>query len=390
VFQGSSPELVDVEPFRVDIDEEVLDDLRRRLASTRWPDEVAAAGWDYGTSLDYLKELCAYWLEEFDWRAQEEKLNAFDQFRGRIGDQWIHFVHVRSGRSGALPLIATHGWPSTFFELLKLVPRLTAGPSGEPAFDLVIPSMPGYGFSSRPTERYFSASVPELWRALMEGLGYPQFFAHGGDIGGGVTARLGQRHPDAVLGIHVTNVYGSIAGDDPPPSEAERRYLEQEESWRSREWAYGVIQGQRPQTLGYGLNDSPAGLAAWIVEKYRAWSDCGGDVETVFTKDELLTNITLYWVTETITSSFRPYWDRNHDPDPSPWAPIAVPTGVAIFPGDLARPPREFAERSYNVQQWTEMPRGGHFAALEQPDLLAADIRRFCSTIARRRSACGS
>jgi len=382
VSHAVTAELVDVQPFRIAVGEETLDDLRRRLKLTRWTDEVAGAGWDYGTSLGYLKELCAYWLEEFDWRAQEAKLNAFEHFVGRIGEQRIHFVLARSAHGDALPLIATHGWPSTFFEMLKLVPRLTEGSSGEATFNLVIPSMPGYGFSSRPTERYFSANVPELWRALMEGLGYPRFYAHGGDIGGGITARLGQRHADAVLGIHVTNVYGSIDKDDPPPSDAERRYLEQEETWLQEEWAYGDIQGHRPQTLSYGLNDSPAGLAAWIVEKYRAWSDCGGDVESAFSKDELLTNITLYWVTQTIGSSFRPYWDNNHNPQPFPWVPITVPTAVAVFPGDLAQPPREFAERSYNVQQWTEMPRGGHFAALEQPDLLAADIRQFFGELA--------
>jgi len=382
VSEGADQQLADVKPFKVAVAEAVLDDLRRRLAATRWTDEVVDAGWEYGTSLTYLKELCAYWLEEFDWRAQEEKLNAFDHFVGSIGDQQIHFVHARSGRSDALPLIATHGWPSTFFELLKLVPRLTAGLSDEATFDFVVPSMPGYGFSSRPITRYQSARVPDLWRTLMEGLGYAQFYAHGGDIGGGITARLGQRHADAVLGIHVTNVYGRINEKARPASEAERRYEAEQEEWEREEWAYGIIQGHRPQTLGYGLNDSPAGLAAWIVEKYRAWSDCGGDVESVFSRDELLTNITLYWVTQTISSSFRPYWDSNHNPNPFRWAPITVPTAVAVFPADLAQPPREFAERSYNVQQWTEMPRGGHFAALEQPDLLAADIRRFFAALA--------
>jgi pimeloyl-ACP methyl ester carboxylesterase len=384
VSKREALELTDVRPFTIDVDETILVDLRSRLAATRWTDEVVAAGWDYGTSLGYLKDLCAYWLEEFDWRAQEAKLNAFDHYLGEVDGQQLHFIHARSTRSDALPLVATHGWPSTFFELLNLVPRLTDGVGGEPTFNLVIPSMPGYGFSAPPRDRYVSARVPELWRALMEGLGYSTFYAHGGDIGGGVTARLGQRHADAVLGIHVTNVYGSIGDDDPPPTESEHRYLAKQAQWLSEDWAYGVIQGHRPQTLGYGLNDSPAGLAAWIVEKYRAWSDCGGNLESVFGKDELLTNITLYWVTETISSSFRPYWDANHNPDPFPWVPIDVPTAVATFPADIAHPPREFAERSYNVQQWTEMPAGGHFAALEQPDLLASDIRRFFAGLAGR------
>lgn len=228
--------LDDVRPFRIAVEDETLADLRRRLANTRFTDEVAGAGWEYGTSLGYLEELCAYWLEEFDWRAQEASLNQFDHYLGRVGDQELHFIHARSGRADALPLVATHGWPSTFFEQLKLIPRLAHGPAGEAAFDLVVPSMPGFGFSARPRVRYRSARVPELWRALMEGLGYSSFYAHGGDIGGGVTARLGQRHADAVLGIHVTNVYGSIGPDDPPPSEAEQRYLDEQARWLRDDW----------------------------------------------------------------------------------------------------------------------------------------------------------
>jgi len=280
-----------------------------------------------------------------------------------------------------MPLVLTHGWPSSFFELTKLIPLLTdpAANGGDPAdaFDVVVPSMPGFGFSDRPTERFASARVPNTWVELMRRLGYARFGAHGGDLGGGVTARLGQFFPEALIGIHVTNVYGSIAEEDPPPTEAERCYLEQQRGWERDEGAYEALQQTRPQTLSYGLNDSPAGLAAWIIEKYRAWSDSDGDVESVFSKDDLLTNLTIYWVTETIGSSFRPYWDFRNYPDPIPWVPITVPCGIAVFPRDLGRPPREFAERSYNVHQWTEMPRGGHFAALEEPELLAQDIRAF-------------
>lgn len=369
--------MLDLQPFEIAIPDEQLDDLQRRLESARWPDEVEFAGWDYGTPTGYLEELCGYWREQFDWRAAEHRLNELDHYTTSIDDQLVHFVYAKAERDDAIPLIATHGWPSTFFELLKLIPRLTAASDDGPVFDLVIPSIPGYGFSGRPRERYFSARVPEIWRKLMNGLGYERFAAHGGDIGGGITARLGARHSDAAAAIHVTNIYGSIEDGDPPPSEAEKRYLAEQQKWLKDGWAYGIMQGSRPQTLGYGLNDSPIGLAAWIIEKYRAWSDCGGDVESVFSKDELLTNISIYWFTQTITSSFRPYFDTNHNPSPPPWLPIPVPTAVAVFPADIARPPREFAERSYNVVQWTEMPRGGHFAALEQPDLLAADIRRF-------------
>ena len=377
-----------VQPFSIEIPEASLRDLRERLRRTRWPDEVPDSGWDFGTNLGYLKNLVAYWRDAFDWREQERRLNELSHFRTDIDGLGIHFIHVRGDGPSPFPLVLTHGWPSSFFDLTKLVPLLTdpAAHGGNPAdaFDVVVPSMPGFGFSSRPTERFVSARVADLWAQLMRRLGYERFGAHGGDIGGGVTARLGQFHPEVVAGIHVTNVYGSIGENDPPPTDAEHRYLEQQAQWERDEGAYGEIQATRPQTLAYGLNDSPAGLAAWIVEKYRAWSDCGGDVERVFTKDELLTNITIYWATETIGSSFRPYWDSRNNPSPRPWLPITVPCGIAVFPQDLGRPPREFAERSYTVQRWTEMPRGGHFAAIEEPQLLAEDIRAFFRELRQR------
>lgn len=368
-------------PYSIRIDEGILRDLSVRLERTRWPDEVEDSAWEYGTNLVYLRALCGYWREQFDWRAQERSLNELPHFRAEVNGQWIHFVHVRGRGPHPLPLVITHGWPSTFFEVLKLVPLLTDpesnGGTEDDSFDVVIPSLPGFGFSDRPRERFVHLRVPELWVQLMGQLGYERFGAQGGDLGGGIAARLGQRHQDRVVGIHVTNVYGSISDSGSSPTEAERRYLEQQQRWEDDEGAYWQLQATRPQTAAFGLNDSPAGLAAWIVEKYRAWSDCAGDVERAFTKDELLTNITLYWATQTIGSSFRPYWDSRHDPHPRPWTPITVPCGIAIFPKDIATPPREFAERSYNVKRWTEMPRGGHFAALEQPDLLAADIRAF-------------
>jgi pimeloyl-ACP methyl ester carboxylesterase len=369
---------VQVAPYLVEI-AEVVGDLNERLDRTRWPDEVDEAGWDYGTNVDYLRDLCAYWREGFDWPAQERALNELPHFRTEIDGLGIHFVHVLGKGERSFPLIATHGWPSTFFELLKLIPLLTEGDGL--TFDLVIPSMPGYGFSDRPRERFVSARVPSLWVELMARLGYDRFGAHGGDIGAGITARLGQHHSDAVAGIHVTSVYGPISEGDRAPTEAEQAYLDQRERWRQEEWAYGELQGTKPQTLSFGLNDSPAGLAGWIVEKFRTWSDCGGNVESVFSKDELLTNITIYWATQTIGSSFCPYWDFRHNPNPKPWLPISVPCAIAVFPKDLTTPPREFAERSYNVQHWTEMPRGGHFPGLEQPELLAEDIRSFFETI---------
>lgn len=376
-----------IRSFSIEIPESTFADLHGRLTKTRWPDEVRDSGWDYGANLQYLKNIVVYWRDTFDWRAQERQLNALPHFRTNIEGLGIHFIHVRGRGPSPFPLVLTHGWPSSFFEFTKLIPLLTdpAQHGGDPAdaFDVVVPSMPGFGFSDRPTDRFASARIASLWAKLMRRLGYAHFGAHGGDIGGGVSARLGQFHPDVVTGIHVTNVYGSITESDPPPTDVERRYLEQEAQWERNEGAYSEIQATRPQTLAYGLNDSPAGLAAWIIEKYRTWSDCGGDVERVFSKDELLTNITIYWVTETIASSFRPYWDARNNPNPRPWVRMSVPCAVAVFPRDLARPPREFAERSYNIQRWTEMPEGGHFAALEQPQLLASDIRAFFREVRR-------
>jgi pimeloyl-ACP methyl ester carboxylesterase len=375
-------ESVEVTPFQIEIADEILADLNARLVRTRLPDEVEGGGWDYGTSVAYVRELCHYWSTSFDWRARERSLNELPHFRALVDGLGVHFVHVRGNGPCPFPLVLTHGWPSSFFELVKLIPFLTDpsahGADAADAFDVVIPSIPGYGFSDIPSTRYASARVPYMWEKLMRGLGYHRFGAHGGDIGGGITARLGQLFPaSTVAGVHTTNVYGSIDDGDRPPSEAEKAYLERRERWERDEWAYGQMQGTRPQTLAVGLNDSPAGLAAWIVEKYRAWSDCDGDVESVFSKDELLTNITIYWATSTIASSFRPYWDFRHNPDALPWMPVEVPCGIAIFPKDIATPPREFAERTYNVQHWTEMPRGGHFPGLEQPQLLAEDIRTF-------------
>jgi microsomal epoxide hydrolase len=357
-----------VEPFRIAISDRLLTDLRERLSRVRWPDEIDNDRWQRGASLEFMRELVRYWRDQFNWRAVETKLNELPHFRTEIDGLGIHFVHRRSEGASPLPLIATHGWPSTFVELTRLLPLL-------PEYDVVLPSLPGFGFSDIPQEPFVHRRVPELWVELMSRLGYERFAAHGGDLGGGVTARLAMYHPERLLGIHVTNVYGSA--DDPPPTPAERRYLEQVAEWERREGAYEALQRTRPQTLAFGLQDSPVGLAAWIVEKLRAWSDCHGDVTSISSFDDILTTVSIYWLTGTIGSSFRPYWDYGNDPSPRPWRRIDVPCAVAVFPADLGQPPREFAERSYNVQQWTEMPRGGHFAAFEQPELLANDIRRF-------------
>lgn len=375
-----------VRAFEVRIDEEVLDDLARRLDHARWPDEVEGAGWSYGTSLPYLQELVRYWRRDFDWREQERRLNAMPHFVATIEGLDLHFVHLRGRGPAPLPLVISHGWPSSFFEMHKIVGPLSDptahGADPADAFDVVVPSLPGFVFSQAPRTPGLPR-VDRLWRTLMtEVLGYPRFVAHGVDVGARVTSAIGRFHHDVAAAIHL----GSVDLDWPDPlpgdmTEEERDYVARVAAWEKAEGAYAAIQGTRPQTLAYGLNDSPVGLAAWIVEKYRAWSDCGGDVESRFTKDELLTVVTLYWVTQSIGSSVRRYYEARHHPAVGhvPLGErIAAPAGIAMFPGeaDLVVP-RSWAERCYDLRHWTDMPRGGHFAALEEPELLVADLRTY-------------
>lgn len=373
------------ETFKVNIKQAVLDELRARLAQTRWPDEVEGAGWDYGTDLRYLKALCAYWQNQFDWRRQEAYLNSFNHFRAEVDGFGLHFIHERGRGDHSQPLLLTHGWPDSFFRFHKIIPMLTDperfGGSPEDAFDVVVPSIPGYGFSDRPKEKGMDTQrIADLFARLMtDELGYKKFAAHGGDWGSSITEQLALNHADSLVGIHMTDVpyHHLFAVQSKDLSDAERQYLEAGKKWQREEGAYAMIQATRPQTLAYGLNDSPAGLAAWIVEKFRAWSDCGGDVESRFTKDELLTNLTIYWVTETIGSSVRLYYETLHNPPPNAAARVEVPTGVLIPPKDLIPAPREFAERFYNLRHWAQLPRGGHFAAMEEPELFVEDLRAF-------------
>jgi len=377
-----------VQPFTIAISQATLDDLHVRLALTRWPDEVEGAGWDYGTNLLYMKELVAYWLQTFDWRTQEAKLNQFAHFKADVDGVGLHFIHERGKGPAPLPIILTHGWPDSFYRMHKIIPLLTdpASYGGDPAdaFDVIVPSLPGYGFSDK-VHGVTSIRTAELFAQLMtDVLGYKRFAAGGGDIGGRVTRLLALAHPEALVGIHLTDIGfpGEPAGIFPSnlsnPSPAEQRFLGSVGQWFMQEGGYAMLQSTKPQTLSYGLNESPAGLAAWLVEKFRAWSDCAGDVEQRFSKDELLTQIMIYWATETISSSARLYYDDAHvAPQLKPGQYIEVPAGVATFPKDLTRPPRESGERFLRVQRWTEMPRGGHFAALEEPQLLAEDLRAF-------------
>jgi pimeloyl-ACP methyl ester carboxylesterase len=332
----------------------------------------------------------------FDWRAAERELNRFAHYRAQIGDAVVHFVHERARHGGGIPLVLGHGWPSCFAELLPLVPLLT-DPAGHgisgPAFDVVIPSLPGYGFSPRPavaggvTYRYAAG----LWRQLMRGLGYARYAAGGGDFGSGIATFMALDDPGPLIGLHLTNLeLTPWAGPGSRPlSAAEQAYLEQARRWDQAERGYTAIQSTKPQTLGYALNDSPAGLAAWILEKWRSWSDCHGYLESRFSRDFLLTVVTVYWVTSTITTSMRDYYDNRRwqgEPPLGPDDTVQVPTAVAVFPHTLipeGQPPREWAERLYDVRRWTVMPRGGHFAPAEEPELVARDIAGFFATTNR-------
>ena len=377
-----------IQTFKIAIPQSTLDDLRARLAHTRWPDEVEGSDWDYGTNLGYMKDLVDYWQHEFDWRAQEAKLNQFAQFRAEIKGHGIHFIHERGKGPNPLPIILFHGWPDSFYRMHKIIPQLTdpASYGGNPAdsFDVIVPSLPGFGFSDHPRELGANSirTAGLLARLMTEVLGYKRFAAAGGDIGSRVTRLLALANPELLIGIHLTDVGFPREIAFPPdlsnPSPAEQQFLGSVQRWFMQEGAYAMLQSTKPQTLAFGLNDSPVGLAAWIVEKFRAWSDCGGDIEQRFSKEELLNNIMIYWVTETISSSAHLYFEDSHAaPQLKQGQYIEVPAGVATFPKDLTLPPRELGERFLRVQRWTQMPRGGHFAALEEPRLLVDDMRVF-------------
>ena len=376
-----------VRPFTIAVENSALDDLRQRLADTRWPDEIPNTGWDYGSNLTYIKELVDYWRTDFDWRAQEAKLNALNHFKSEVDGLDIHFIHEKGKGPNPIPLIITHGWPSCFFEMTKIIPLLAdpASHGGDAAdsFDVVAPSLPGFGFSDHAQDRGMEIQrVAGMWNKLMsQNLGYPKFGAQGGDIGSGVTARLGFAHSDTLYGIHLTSITRPtpyLGPGSKPVTDAEQALITQRDKWFQDEGGYNHIQGTKPQTLAYGLNDSPVGLAAWIVEKYRTWSDCGGDVEKSYTKDELLTIVTIYWVTQTISSSTRMYFEnQKHLWTMEKDQKVPAPAGMAMFPQEISKPPREWGERSYHVRRWTEMASGGHFAALEEPQLLAEEVRAF-------------
>jgi pimeloyl-ACP methyl ester carboxylesterase len=371
-------------PFHIAVPDHELVDLRQRLLRTRWPDEEVVADWSQGVPLAYLRELCHYWATEYDWRATERRLNALPQYRAEVDGTGIHFLHVRSPHEQALPLVLTHGWPGSVLEFEKVVPLLTEPADPADAFHLVIPSLPGYGFSDRPAEPGWGVRrIAAAWRELMARLGYRRYGAQGSDWGTSVTTSMGQQDTGQLAGIHVMP---PIAAPDPATFDdltaAERTALADLRHAQSHESGYAEQMTTKPQTVGYALTDSPAGLCAWIVEKFASWTDSGGTPETVLTRDEMLDDITLYWFTRTAASSARLYWESFRQV--GEWFSTAtddtvtVPTGCTVFPKEVPRPSRRWAARRYtDIRHWGEPTRGGHFAAWEQPALFAEELRTF-------------
>ena len=369
------------EPFRIEVARPVLDDLHGRLARTRLPDAVAD-DWERGTAPGALRALLDAWRDRYDWRAAEARLNALEHERTEVDGTWLH--HVRAGTRGAMPLLLLHGWPDSFLRFERVLPLLAGD------FDLVVPSLPGFGFSDRPAAPGAGPErIADLLAGLMSELGAERFGVHGGDVGGGIGEQLAVRHRERVIGLHLTDVplwrAAAAAADPSQLSQAEQDYLARLAAWSQAEGAYAQLQRTKPQTLAYALNDTPAGLAAWFLEKFRAWSDCGDDVIGCFGEDTLLTNLTLYWVTETAGSAARYYYDTfgaiRARPPEAARTPVEVPTGVASFPKEPVPVPRELAQRWFDVRRWSEMPRGGHFAAWEEPELLAGEVRAFFAAL---------
>jgi pimeloyl-ACP methyl ester carboxylesterase len=379
------------EPFTIAVPEAVLTDLRERLTRTRWPEDFANPQWEYGTPTAYLKELVNYWLHRYDWRQHERAMNAFPHYKVTIDGMPIHFLHQPGKGPKPIPLLLNHGWPDSFWMFQKMIRPLAdpAASGGDPAdaFDVVIPSLPGFGFSTPLTKPGMTGwSTADVWATLMtDVLGYKKFGTQGGDWGGVIVSQLGHKYADRMIGCHVNfmgpcNVFNVGLPDASEYGPGEEEWLARTQQFLASETGYSTMQLTKPQTIAHALNDSPAGLCSWIVEKYRSWSDCGGDVEKRFTKDELLTTMTLYWVTQSFGTSARYYYEAVHNiwqPSHNRTPVVEAPTGSAIFPKEAVLMPRRWAERYYNLKRWTVMPRGGHFAAMEEPELLVEDIRAF-------------
>ena len=372
------PDDAAVRPFRIDVADDVLEDLGRRLADTRWPEAEPVDDWSQGAPLAWIQDMCHYWGNGYDWREREAQLNRFDQFVTTIDGIHIHFVHQRSPHPEARPLLITHGWPGSIVEFHKVIEPLTnpTEHDGEAsdAFHVICPSLPGFGFSGKPTTTGWGVGrIADAWAALMARLGYDHYFAQGGDWGSAVTRSIGGQDPQHCAAIHITLAMGTRPRLDGEPTEEEQRAIRGAEYYQAWDSGYSKQQATRPQTVGYGLADSPAGQAAWILEKFWAWTDCDGHPENVLDRDELLDNVMFYWATNSATSSARIYWESFAKPRP---VNLSVPVGVTVYPKEIVPPVRAWMEADYpNIVHWAEQPKGGHFAAFEQPALFVDDIR---------------
>jgi pimeloyl-ACP methyl ester carboxylesterase len=372
-----------VQPFEINISQATIDDLQDRLSATRWTDQADEAGWSYGTNLDYLKELADYWEHEYDWREQEAKLNAFNWFKADIDGEEIRFIYERGKGPNPTPIVLLHGWPDSILRYTKLIPLLTdpASYGGDPkdSFDVIVPDLmdSSEGGKVRVREHLLNQNAERVWKLMTRELGYERFVASGGDGGSPIAQLLAVNHPDSMIGIHLTDIgFGATMAQYSDLSEVEQQYLGELNKIGFQEGAYSMVQGTKPQTLAYSLNDSPVGLASWIIEKFRSWSDCDGDLEKLYTKDELLTNIMLYWVKGFDPRGYREEWVS---PSLKSDQQVDVPVGLAQPPKDLNPiTPCEFAQRNLkNIQHWTVLPHGGHFAAMEYPEPFAEDLRAF-------------
>ena len=370
-----------ITPFRIDVGDEVLADLKSRLKRTRWPEAELVDDWSQGAPLKWIRDVCQYWAEDYDWRARESRLNRFPQFTTEIDGLDIHFLHARSREEAALPLIISHGWPGSIVEFMKvidpLVDPVAHGGSAADAFHVVCPSLPGFGFSAKPRSTGWGVDrIAASWATLMARLGYARYGAQGGDWGSAVTTSLGAQDPAHCAGIHITLAFNARPQVEGDPTEQEQRALAGIKHYQDWDCGYSKQQSTRPQTLAYGLTDSPAGQAAWILEKFWAWTDCDGHPENILGRDELLDNVMLYWVTATAASSARLYWESFGRRRAT--RTVTVPTGVAVFPKEIITPVRRWMEPNFtNIRHWNEMPKGGHFGAFEQPELFVRDVRTF-------------
>jgi microsomal epoxide hydrolase len=365
--------------FSIHVPDEVLDDLRHRLGHTRWPDAIPGTGWDYGADVAYVRELCEYWRDGYDWRAHEAELNRFPGYLAEVDGLDLHFWHVKGNGPNPFPLVLVHGWPGSIYEFHHLIGPLTdpAAHGGDPAdaFDVVVPALPGFGWSGKPREPGWGVRrIADAFDTLMNDvLSYERYGAQGGDWGGMISSALGANHSDHVAGIHVNFVIG-VPPENPSPED--QQVMAGRQAFQAQETGYSNVQSTKPQSLAIAQSDSPAGLAAWFVEKFRTWSDCGGDLESAYTKDQLLTNIMFYWAPNSVASAARIYYESFRD-RATMLARVEVPVGVAAFPQEPWMVPRHWVEPRMNIQRWTDMPRGGHFAAMEAPELLVADMRAF-------------